>query len=213
MKGKFIVFEGIDGSGTSTQAGDLFQYIENKKGACHITCEPTYVGPGLMIHDYLDGKIKLDLAPDLREEYLAYLFAADRYNHLFKSRNGVWDMLDDKIDVVCTRYVVSSLAYHCFSDDFDLINKLNSQFFKPDLMFYLDCPPELAIKRIEGSRIADKNETIENLERVSINYDKALKEYNCPYIRIDATKTREDISKIVQEKFEELELKDEGPGF
>ena len=75
-KGKFIVFEGIDGSGKSSQMRLLAQYLGDRGVRVHLTCEPTQSPIGSLLRDCLTGKLDTD------ERTIAALFAADRLHHI-----------------------------------------------------------------------------------------------------------------------------------
>ena len=146
IKGMFIVFEGIDGSGTSTQAEMLNNYFLNNQKKCHLTSEPSSGPIGNMIRQAFKGRLNLSKGVnpyidggDLFDEQMAYLFAADRHDHLYNEIDGVIKLVNQDAIVISTRYYFSSYAYHCNSDaDFELVTNLNSRFPKPDLVVYLD---------------------------------------------------------------------------
>lgn len=204
MKGSFIVVEGIDGSGSSTQAKLIHDYLIEKKGKCILTAEPT-VGPvGSIIRQILNNRINVHSEQVIREASFAYLFAADRYDHLYNEKNGVLTLINQGIDVVCTRYFPSSYAYQSLEDNFELVHKLNNEFPEPDVLFYLDIDPQVSIERIQISRKADINENLDNLIRVKNNYEKFFEKYGGDYIRIDANNNHlnifADILKVLEEK-------------
>ena len=205
MKGKFIVIEGIDGSGSSSQAKLVHDYIIEKRGKCILTSEPSDGPIGSLIRQILTGRLNTHSKQYIREAGLSYVFAADRFDHLYNEKNGVITLLQQGIDVVCTRYFPSSYAYHCYDDSFELVHSLNQNFPPPDFLFYLDVDTEVAIERIERSRKADINENYDNLRRVKKNYDKFFSEYQFDVHRIDANNDPidifGDILKILEAKF------------
>ena len=101
-KGKFIVFEGIDGSGKTTQINLLKQKIENTGTKCLETREPSDGPVGVMIRQCLTGRMKID------EAALAALFAADRLDHINNSVNGLKSKIDEGISVISDRFVLSN---------------------------------------------------------------------------------------------------------
>ena len=104
-RGKFIVFEGIDGSGKSTQMKLLAQKLEEKGIKTRLTLEPTYGLVGGTLHHILSGKIKAD------PKVTAALFVADRLDHLTNAEDGVLKSLENGETVICDRYYFSSYAY------------------------------------------------------------------------------------------------------
>ena len=193
MKGKFIVIEGIDGSGSSSQAKLIHDYIIEKKGKCILTSEPSDGPVGNLIKQILHGRLNIHSKQYIREAELSYLFAADRFDHLYNEQNGVMTLLQQGIDVVCTRYFPSSYAYHCFDNNFEMVHSLNKNFPPPDVLFYLDVDIEVSIERIKRSRKADINENIDNLRRVKKNYEKFFENYQFEVERIDANNDPIDI--------------------
>lgn len=140
--GKFIVIEGLDGSGQSTQTSLLRDFLIEKGEQILTTKEPTKDSEaGKKIRQILDEKTKEDPAE------LQKLFAEDRKEHLEKVispalKEGKW--------VISDRYFYSTFAFGC-SDGLDLnwLIKINDNFLTPDITFILDVSPEVCINRIE----------------------------------------------------------------
>lgn len=136
MKPKFIVLEGIDGSGTTSQATRLVSSWPGSPGAV-LTCEPTDGRIGSLIRTALSGEWKIS------SRTLALLFAADRQDHLEQiSRN-----LDAGLSVVCDRYALSSWAYQGIDLPILWVKQINAEILVPDLMILLDIDPEVAAQR------------------------------------------------------------------
>jgi dTMP kinase len=195
MAGKFIVFEGIDGSGTTTQAMALHDFLLSRSQKALLTSEPSPGPIGNMIREIHTKRIVLSDDRAVREELLSYLFAADRCDHLYNSVNGIIKQVADGYYVLSTRYFLSSLAYHVFNDeDYAAIYRLNEHFPLPDYTFFLDCPVDRALKRISLGRLPDINEEKTNLERVAKNYQRALVNYKGALSIVDATREWNDIT-------------------
>ena len=105
MRGKFIVVEGLDGSGKGTQTALLCAYLKSQGRNVYPTAEPTESVTGGMIRDVLSG------ARQRTSSELAALFLADRVAHNMNPVNGIEKTLEAGIDVVCDRYYYSSIAY------------------------------------------------------------------------------------------------------
>ncbi len=155
MSGKFIVIEGIDGSGTSTQSKAIAQALAarpNTRGV--MTCFQLSDGSiGRIIREMLSGERRTSADPKTERRLFAMLFAADRHDHLFNEETGIVSALNRGEDVVCAPYVLSSLAYECEdSDELDFVRTLNEEFPLPDLTLYLDCPVDVALNRIHSTR-------------------------------------------------------------
>ena len=188
MKRTFVVFEGIDGSGTSTQAL-LLQSTLTKAGLrVFLTSEPTTGPVGQLIRQIIGKRVFVSDRAHIVDAMLAYLFVADRFDHLHNDVDGIFKKLENGYVVISTRYYLSSYAYNPHSaHDFELVKGINQQFPMADITFYLDCPVEEAMQRIATSgRSPDRNENKDNLIRVQQNYERALREYKGPLFRINA---------------------------
>ena len=210
-KGMFIVFEGIDGSGTTTQAEMLRNYFFTNKNSCHLTCEPSDGPIGNMIRQAFKGRLSLSKGKnpytvgDLFDEQMAYLFAADRHDHLYNEIDGITSLLDKGVSVISTRYYFSSYAYHCSSEeDFELVSKLNSRFPDPDLVIYLDNSVEISMNRMKNRTYKDEYENEKKLVLVKHNYDIFFRQYHGNILSIDATGTISNIHNLIIEKILEL---------
>jgi len=169
--GKFIVFEGLDGSGQSTQVALLEEFLKTKRYKVLKTKEPTKQSrAGRIIEKALNKKTKI--SPKKLQE----LFCQDRKWHL---KNVVIPALKKDKIVICDRYFFSTLAYG-MAEGLSLKNltKLNEKFLLPDIIFFLDVKPAICLQRIE-KRGEEKAlfEEKEKLEKVYVYYKKALKEF------------------------------------
>lgn len=140
--GKFFVFEGLDGSGQSTQANLLKDFLIKKGFEVILTKEPTKTSEaGRRVRQILDEKTKSDPA-DLQK-----LFVQDRQEHLEKE---IIPALKNGKFVISDRYCFSTI---CFggSDglDIDWLIKLNENFLLPDATFILKVAPRVCVERIE----------------------------------------------------------------
>ena len=149
----------------------------------------------MLIRLYFSGRMVLPPDRETADRQFAYLFAADRFDHLYNPTNGVIKHLDEGTDVISTRYVLSSLAYHVESEDEEnFVWDLNSRFPSPDYLIFLDCPVELSLSRIAASRAS--RETYEHgpkLKRVHDNYARLLKKYEGLKLVVDAALPKEEI--------------------
>jgi dTMP kinase len=145
--GKFIVIEGIDGAGTTTQAAKLAQWMRGKGMNVHLTMEPSKGDTGVLIRNILTGKTGL---PDrhLGAHALALLFAADRLDHLARE---IDPKIREGVHVVSDRYLLSSLAYQSLECETEWVENLNREARPPELTLLLDLDPEISMKRV-GSR-------------------------------------------------------------
>jgi dTMP kinase len=178
----FIVFEGLDGSGTTTQIGILERFfIQNRLSMppFHITFEPTNGSIGKLLRSLLKGE------ETLKAETMAMLFAADRNEHIFGS-GGIAERCKRGETVVCDRYLLSSLVYQGITCGEELPALLNKNFPAPELLIFFDIEPETALGRIE-SRGAQK-EIYENSafqREVRARYKTLLPEFASRGVRVE----------------------------
>ena len=190
----FIVFEGIDGAGTSTQ---IKKICEKNPQKFFQTAEPTSLETGKFLRRMLGGEFSVD------EKTNSFLFAADRAEHLY-GKNGIIEQINNGKTVISDRYLFSSLAYQSISCGEELPKLLNSTFPLPEILFFFEIDPEISLKRVD-SRNEKKEiyEKIETQKKIALEYEKIISDYeNNPsctmkIIRIDATKSIEEISDTI----------------
>lgn len=145
---KFIVFEGIDGSGKSTQIRALAKRLRDEGRRVYVTAEPTESVSGGMLRDALSGIAKRSACE------LASLFLLDRINHNVNPVTGIKKLLDADFDVICDRYYYSTLAYQGSETDFEWVRKMNvdcPEILRPDVCIFLDIDPDVSMSRINRS--------------------------------------------------------------
>jgi dTMP kinase len=203
--GKFIVFDGLDGSGISTQAQKLVDFLnlpeqKQKFGhtGVHLTKEPTSSLIGGLIRSQLSHEWKSS------PECLQLLFSADRAHHLEKE---IIPLLERGVIVVCDRYFFSTIAYGSLQiKDEKWLYNLNKKFLFPDLTFFLKVSPKICIERIKKTRYGiTLYEKEEVMEKVWKNFEKLAKEFKKKNVYIingerPVNKVFEDIIKIVKKK-------------
>ena len=156
---KFIVFEGIDGAGKTTQISRLCQALEKKEIPYMTTLEPTNLPSGKLLRRALSGE-----TPKTALE-MAEMFVTDRKIHNTHPTEGINVTLEKGISVISDRYYYSSLAYQGAALGYDVVAKMNldePSIRRPDLCVFLDLTPEQSLARI-GSR-GEKTEIYENLD-------------------------------------------------
>lgn len=189
MSGRFIVFEGIDGAGKTTQLNRLYKDLTAKGYDIQITQEPSSGPCGILIRQALRGDINLDAAT------LALLFAADRTDHIEHIKKA----LEAGKTVLCDRYLLSSIAYNSdvLSADWILqINDVARRALLPDLTILFDLPVDDALARID--RRGDKKERFEEkekLQRIREHYLHWAKELPERILVIDGSDTSDAISR------------------
>lgn len=189
-KGKFLAFEGLDGSGQTTQANLLSKYLEKQGFNVVLTKEPT-----------LDSKAGKEIKKILNKKaeatpnHLQELFAKDRNWH---QKNKIIPALKQNKIIVSDRSQFSSFAFGVASGtNLDYLFSLNDEFIMPDLVILLRTSPKTSIKRIE-KRGTEKTlfEKEKQLERVWNVFEKLSKRFK-NIIIVDGEKSIEEIHKKV----------------
>ena len=190
---RFIVLEGGDGAGTTTQLR-LIGKAFTKAGIPHwMTSEPTDRPEGMLIRRILSGELPRDPGT------LARLFAADRNEHL-NGRGGICERLGRGETVVCDRYVLSSLAYQGVACGPALPSELNAGFPLPELLIYFDLPPRLSLERLGGRERLDIFEELSFQEKVRTAYHDALSGYTSSgmkIVHVDASRSVKEVSREI----------------
>lgn len=173
----FMVIEGIDGSGVSTQAEWLERKLRDTGREVYLTKEPTDGPAGAMIRLALAGRLvkqKDALTSQSFESHtLALLFAADRMDHLY---NDIIPKLDIGVIVISDRYYLSSYAYQGIDiNNIEWLQAINSQCLRPDLTVFLDVDAAICYKRMQRRRWhVELFEEQQKLEEVRRGYLKAI---------------------------------------
>jgi dTMP kinase len=164
-RGRFVVLEGVDGSGTTTQVARLTARLRAAGIAARATREPSDGPFGALARQVLGGRVVVPGGRAPGWTTMALLFAADRMDHV---ESEIEPLLGQGAVVVSDRYVASSLAYQSVSSGANAaealawIRSLNRYVSKPDLTVVLDVTPETAARRREGrgeaAQIFDQDE-------------------------------------------------------
>jgi dTMP kinase len=188
-RGAFIVIEGLDGSGKTTQAKLLTAKLsQTYRALC--TAEPSQGRIGTFIREgYLYEKKRL------LTEIEALLFAADRIEHVERE---IKPALQEERLVICDRYVYSSLAYQGSAGlSIDWIQEINKYALKPNLAVFVDAAPETVLQRLRRKKSV--METLEIQQKVRDMYLHFVAKGDL--LRIDGDRpieeVSEDLTKIV----------------
>jgi dTMP kinase len=195
----FIVFEGIDGAGTTTQLNILKDKLKCKPA--WFTFEPTTRETGVFLRKVLKGDIVLH--PDTT----ARLFAADRCEHLY-GKNGIMEHIQKGELVFCDRYIFSNIAYQSSECDNSLPEELNKSFPLPQIVFYFDLPADISINRITVRGVTEIYEKKDFLEKTRLNYIGIMKKYEAltQVVYINAEKSIESIAEKIWSVIENLPM-------
>lgn len=190
-KGKLIVFEGLDGTGKTTQIKRLAEELRRRGETVFVTAEPTDLPSGQLLRRVLSGEV-----PGTPWATAA-LFLSDRIRHCTDPDNGMAKHLAAGETVITDRYYFSTFAYQGCETDLQWTMDMHyrcPELLRPDLVLFLTMPPEKCMERITANRPAEAIEIYENtaaLTRISRQFDKVfslLKEKeNVVYIDADGT--------------------------
>lgn len=196
-KGKFIVLEGIDGSGKSSQIGPLVKRLQNLGLPCRETREPTGGPVGSLIRQIFTGRVTAD------NRVIAALYAADRIDHLVNEVDGLCAAIGQGITVVSDRYYFSSYAYHSVDMDMDWVIQANSvsvNLLRPTLTVFLDVPVETALERIRQNRVVeeifDQEDRLRKTRELYFRAFERLKDVEQVAV-VDGTGTQEQVAERI----------------
>lgn len=207
--GRFIVFEGLDGAGTTSQMARLCAYLRRRDLSVHGTAEPSSGPVGRLLRQLLGGA-----AAPFDPDAMALLFAADRRDHLARE---VLPYLRAGVHVLCDRYVLSSLAYQAVAGaGRDLIAAANAGVRRPDLTLLLAVPAEVAAgRRAARDAAAELYETDATQHAVARRYAEEaarLRDAGEPVVVVDGIGTVEEVEIHVRKAVEScLALPPEAP--
>ena len=181
MGAAFLVLEGLDGAGTTTQTTLLANWLRKQGTRVLETREPTAGRVGRVIRDVLAG---VDGAPAV--ETLPWLFAADRADHLW---GDVEPALASEAYVVSDRYYASSLAYQTLTLPYSRVRALNADFRVPDLTLFLDVDVDECMRRIAArggpTEIYERRDRMEAIHASYRTVMQHLREEGEPIVTID----------------------------
>ncbi len=202
--GRFFVFEGIDGSGKTTQIQRLAERISALGYDIHETREPTDLPVGKMIRQILRGEIGMD------NRAIAPLFVSDRLDHLTNPQDGLCNLMSQGKMILCDRYYFSSYAYHSVDMAMDWVidaNSVAADLLRPTATIFLDITPETAMDRItRGREATELFETKERLTQTREKYFQAfekLKETERVII-VDGSVDEDSLSEAIWEQVKNL---------
>lgn len=190
----FVVLEGLDGAGTTTQMQLLAEACDKADRPCKATFEPTDKPIGRLVRSILKKEIVTTPMA------LAKLYAADREDHLYNPVYGLVHDLEAGKIVISDRYFYSSLAYQSVECDFEKIAALNN-FPAPQYIFFIDTPVEECMRRIssrgEAEELFDRRDF---LTHVKANYERIFSALDpkVRFYRIDGLQTKERIAEQIR---------------
>ena len=202
MTPRFIVFEGIDGAGKTTQIKLLKEALALRGIECYITAEPTDMPSGKRIREALSGRVPSTVSQ------MADMFVEDRVIHNKDDEHGIDAVLAKGQTVISDRYYYSSLAYQGAELGFEHVARLNLEnpdIRTPDVCVFLDLSPEVSLERI-GKRADTPTEIYENYEylektrRMFYDVFDRLKERGERIEIVDASRSAHEIAAEILER-------------
>ena len=200
--GIFIVFDGLDGSGKSTIAKMLQDYLSTKKHCdVLVTREPTDGRYGKEIRNILANEKN----PKDNAEKMLELFIKDREDHL---KNEIIPFLSKKDGkkkvVICDRYYYSTIAFQSTQGmDINYLIEKNKGFLKPDIAFIMDIMPEDALERIKN-RKKEKFEQYTFMKELREKFLQMSKLIDDNIKNIDASASSKEVLEQIKEEVEKI---------
>lgn len=197
MKGKFITFEGTEGSGKTSVIKEVKKHYELQGYAVMVTREPGGISISEKIRDILLNKENTEMDP--RTE--ALLFAAARRQHLVEK---IKPALDKGMIVLCDRFVDSSLVYQGYARNIGIDKVYDINYFAiedalPDLTIFVDVRPEVGLKRVFQTPNREVNRLdLENMDFHKLIYRGYL-ELAKKYDRIKKVNGEQKIEEVAKE--------------
>jgi dTMP kinase len=175
---KFIVLEGLDGAGTTTQLRMLDERLSRDARPHFATWEPTEGPIGTMLRSIL--------AKDVRAHprTIALLYAADRSEHIHAPQIGIDARVRKGEIVICDRYLFSSLAYQSVECGFEFVNALNAGFPLPQHLVFIDTPVEVCQERLSARGKTELYDDYAFQTRVRDGYLRAIERYAASGMRV-----------------------------
>ena len=196
----FIVFEGGDGSGTTTQLNMLCERLKNME---NIPFFPTFEPTGGQIGKIIRSALKKEAV--LEPSTLALLFAADRNEHL-NAENGILERVKRGEFVISDRYTLSSLVYQGIECGDDLPLYINSLFPAPEVTFFLDIDPKIAMERMKDRPSLEIYEYREFQEKVREKYKSLINIYREKGARVEVIDASQSAQKASDQIWSILSL-------
>jgi dTMP kinase len=164
----FIVLEGLDGSGTTTQMKLLADRLARDGTPHWATWEPTDGPVGQLLRSILAQETRA------HPRTIAMLYAADRNEHVYAPQTGVEVRARRGELVISDRYIFSSLAYQSIECGFEFVEGLNAHFPLPQCVLFIDTPVEVSQERLSSRGRAELYDGMAFQEKVRASYLRTL---------------------------------------
>jgi dTMP kinase len=168
---RFVVLEGLDGAGTTTQLRLLSERLAREQRPHSATWEPTDGPIGKMLRSILAREVRA------HPRTVALLYAADRSEPVHEPRTGIEARTRGGELVLCDRYLFSSLAYQGIECGYEYVLGLNSGFPLPQRLVFLDTPVEVCQERLAQRRAPELYDGAAFQSRVRDAYLRSIERY------------------------------------
>ncbi len=219
MKGKIIVFEGLDSSGKATQAALLEEKLKEKNIKTKLYSFPRYNSFfGKLIAKYLKGEF--GLKEEIPEEFVSLLYSLDRY----EIKKEIEEKLKNGFTLIMDRYYTSNFGFQTakFTEKnekkmfLDWLKKIESKMPAPDLVFFLDVPMEFSQKLMDSRKQKDYMNEKKDIHEKDLSYQKKVRdiflelcEKEEKWVKLDCVlreklKSKEEINELIVNKVNSL---------
>ena len=202
----FIVFDGMDGTGKTTQMRLLYERLTAEGIPVELTAEPTDMESGRHLRRVLSG------AEPTGNSEIATLFLLDRIAHNVHPEHGIRRRLANGVTVLCDRYYYSSMAYQGQGDGFEWVAHMNldcPDVLRPDGCIFFDMDPEASMARIRANRSDDAleiYETVAQQEKIRARFARVteyLKDRDL-ILTVNAAGTVEEVAERIWAAYETI---------
>ncbi len=194
-RGRFVVLEGLDGAGTTTQARRLGERLAAAGRKVHVTAEPSSGPVGALVRQILRRRVTGRGGADFDRAALALLFAADRLDH---HAAEIAPRLAEGVDVVSDRFTLSSLAYQGLDlGDPPWVEAVNARAPAPDVTVFVRARPQVALRRRRAA--ATDPEIFEEdafQRRVADAYERAIERLRARGERVEVVDGERDPDEV-----------------
>ncbi|MGB0646392.1 MAG: dTMP kinase [Bradymonadia bacterium] len=203
QRGKFIVLEGVDGAGTTTQANRLKSALNSRKLESVVTAQPSDGPIGRLIRSILRGQVTREDGQRVGGQAIAALFAADRSEHI---ESLIEPLLSKGVHVICDRYYHSSLAYQGLEVGTAYVSSLNEPMKTPDIVFFVDVDVDVALRRRDERALEDELYEVEAFQsRLREGYLAAFELRDADrMVKIDGNRTVDEVHQLIMEQVNAL---------
>ncbi len=212
MTGKLIALEGIDGSGTTTQARLMHAALIDLGIPVHLTQEPSDGPVGGLIRQILQGRLVTRGRTGMRApgwNTMGLMFAADRLDHL---ESEIEPNLQDGINIITDRYLHSSLVYQSATsgsdESMEWLTAINGFARQPDLVIFLDVDPEVAFRRrMDRRMIQEIFDDREMQERICERYRSVMKRLDAgTVLNVDGGLSEAQVHAVCMQRLSQMGL-------